>query len=74
MALALESRDEHLKRKLFVEFGERFGVRKPATEAILDEIAASVRPALVNLREIGLEDRETRQLESAMKRRLVEVA
>ncbi len=74
MALAFEGREDHLKRKLFVEFGERYGVRRPATEAILDELAAVLRPAIGTLREIGLEERETRHLESTMKRRLAEVS
>jgi serine/threonine-protein kinase HipA len=74
MALAFEQREDNLKRKLFIQFGERFGVRKQATEAILDEVSASVRPALATLRGIGLEERETRHLESTMKKRLADVS
>jgi serine/threonine-protein kinase HipA len=74
MALGFEGREDHLKRRMFIEFGERFGVRRPATEAILDELATTVRPILGKLREIGLEDRETRHLESTMKRRLADVS
>jgi serine/threonine-protein kinase HipA len=74
MALGFEGREDRLKRKMFVAFGERFGVRKQATEAMLDEVAAGVNPALSNLKEIGLEDRETQHLESTMKRRLRDIA
>jgi serine/threonine-protein kinase HipA len=74
MALALEGREDHLKRRMFVEFGERFGVRRQATEAILNQLSATLRPVLGTLRQIGLEERETRHLESTMKRRLAEVS
>jgi serine/threonine-protein kinase HipA len=74
MALGFEGREDHFKRRMFVEFGERFGVRRPATEAILDEVASGVRPLLGRLRELGLEERETRHLESTMKRRLNDVS
>jgi serine/threonine-protein kinase HipA len=74
MALGLEGREDHLKRRMFCDFGERYGVRRQATEAILDELVAKLRPVLGTLREIGLEERETRHLESTMKRRLNDVS
>jgi serine/threonine-protein kinase HipA len=74
MALAFEGREDQLKRRLFIEFGEKFGVRRQATEAILDALSATLRPVLGTLREIGLEERETRHLESTMKRRLHDVS
>jgi serine/threonine-protein kinase HipA len=69
MALGFEGREDNLKRRTFVEFGERFGVRKEATIAILDELLASLRGAMGQLGRIGLDDRETRHLESTIKKR-----
>jgi serine/threonine-protein kinase HipA len=73
MALAFEERDDNLKRRAFVEFGERFGVRGVATEAILDEVADSVRRAIPTLGTIGLGALETRYLESTIKKRVTDL-
>jgi hypothetical protein len=48
-------------------------VRKEATGAILDELLVRMRQVLLDMRQIGLEARETRHLELTMKKRLVDV-
>ena len=73
MALGFEGVDNNIDRRAFVDFGERFGVRKGATYAILDELVVRVRPVLSDLGQIGLEGRETRRLESTMRKRLADV-
>src|SRR5262249_6928064 len=74
MALALEDREDGLKRKTFVAFGERFGVRAEATRSILDELARAIEPCLADLGQIGFDPRETRHLASTMKKRLRDLA
>jgi serine/threonine-protein kinase HipA len=73
MALGMDGRDDNLKRRTFVEFGERFGVRKEATLAILDELVASLRGEIGHFGRIGLDERETRHLESTIKKRLADL-
>jgi serine/threonine-protein kinase HipA len=69
MALSLDGRDDNLKRPTFIEFGERFGVRTRATEAILDQLC-DVSPAwIARLEEIGLPQRQTADLARVMKKR-----
>jgi hypothetical protein len=46
MALKLDARDDNLRRGDFVRFGERFGVRPGATEAILDSLVELGTPYL----------------------------
>jgi serine/threonine-protein kinase HipA len=70
MALGLDGHDDNLKRKTFVAFGERFGVRKAATTAILDQLCTTLRKSIPLLGDIGFQKKETRSLEKAMLKRL----
>ena len=54
LALALEGRDDKLKARHFVAFGERVGVRAKATERVLEALCRGVAAALPRLSEIGL--------------------
>lgn len=74
LALSMEGRDANLKRAHFVAFGQRFGLRRPAVERMLDVLTARVGKALPRLAEIGLEPKRTAQLEREMKRRLTALA
>jgi serine/threonine-protein kinase HipA len=74
MALGLDGRNDNLKRKTFVAFGERFGVRKAATTAILDQLCTSLGKSIPLVREIGFHKRETRYLERTMSKRLDDLA
>jgi len=74
MALGFAGHDERLKRKSFVQFGERYGVRKEAGEAILDELCVSVPGCLARLPAIGLPKPETRHLETTIKKRIGDLA
>lgn len=74
MALSFDGRDDNLKRAAFVSFGERHGVRRAATEAMLDELC-DVAPAWIpRLVEIGLEPRKTADLARVMKKRRGDLA
>lgn len=69
MALSLDGRDDNLRRAAIVSFGERFGVRRAATEAVLDELC-DVAPAwIARLDEIGLPARKLADLTRTMKKR-----
>lgn len=74
MALPFEGRDDNLRRAHFVAFGERFGVRPAATEAILDRLCAAASPWLDRLPEVGLSERKTRHLRATMEKRLRDLA
>jgi serine/threonine-protein kinase HipA len=74
MALALDDREDNLKRKTFVAFGERFGVRAAATRSILDDLARAIEPCFDDLGQIGFAKRETRHLAATMRKRLRDLA
>ena len=69
MALSFDGRDDNLKRAGFVAFGERHGVRRAATEAILDELCDVAPVWIERLEEIGLEPRKRADLARVMKKR-----
>ena len=69
MALSFDGRDDNLKRAGFIAFGERHGVRRAATEAVLDELCDTAPSWIANLDEIGLDPRKTADLARAMKKR-----
>lgn len=70
LALAMEGRDDNLRRAHFVAFGERVGVRRAAVEQLLDTLAARVATALPRLSAIGLEPKRTQYLARTMQARL----
>ena len=69
MALALDGRDDNLKRKSFVAFGERFGVRAKATSAMLDELCDRSDRWITHLEEIGFGARQTADLRRTIAKR-----
>ncbi|MBX3228822.1 MAG: HipA domain-containing protein [Labilithrix sp.] len=73
MALSFDGRNDNLKRAGFISFGERFGVRRAATEAILDELCDATSASVVRLGEIGLEARKTADLARTIKKRCVDL-
>jgi len=74
MALSFDGRDDNLKRAGFITFGERHGVRRAATEAILDELCDVAPEWIGRLEEIGLEPRKTTDLTRVMKKRRGDLA
>ena len=69
MAIKLDGRDDNLKRRTFVEFGLRFGVREPACRAILDEIVEASSVWIDRVEEIGLPPKKARHLRAIMRKR-----
>lgn len=69
MALTLDGRDDNLRRKGFVAFGERHGVRAAATLSMLDELCDEAPSWIARLEEIGLEEKRTADLARVMKKR-----
>ena len=69
MALSLEGRDDNVKRKHLVAFGERFGVRPRATDGILDELCDESARWLPRIGAIGLASRKTADLAKVMTKR-----
>jgi serine/threonine-protein kinase HipA len=74
MALSFDGRDDNLKRAGFVAFGERHGVRRAATEAILDELCEVAPEWIGRLEAIGLEPRKTADLGRVMRKRRGDLA
>jgi len=70
LALKMDGRDKALRRRDFIAFGERIGVRRAATERMLDALARGVSSQLAGLGEIGLEQRKARQLERTIRKHL----
>ena len=69
MALKLEGRDDNIKRKHLVAFGERFGIRPRATEGMLDELCDESARWWPRVGEIGLDPRKTADLARVMQKR-----
>jgi serine/threonine-protein kinase HipA len=69
MALKLDGRDDNLKRRTFVEFGQRFGVREPACRAILDEIVDASHEWIDRVEEIELPPKKIEHLRVVMRKR-----
>lgn len=69
MALSFDGKDDNLKRAGIVAFGERHGVRRAATESMLDELCDVAPEWIAGLGEIGLEPRKTADLARVMRKR-----
>lgn len=74
MALALEGRDDNLRRSHFVKLGERLALRRSVVEGMLDALAAAAAPFVDQLPAIGLSPRKTADLARLMRKRLAELA
>jgi len=73
MALKFEGKDESLNRKMFVTFGERFGIRAPATTAMLDELCKGMEPWIEQVKDIGFDQRRTADIQRVMRDRIQEL-
>ncbi len=69
MALPFDGRTDNLKRAAFVGFGERFGVRPRATEAMLDELCDVAPSWMLRLDEIGLAPKKAADLARVIAKR-----
>jgi serine/threonine-protein kinase HipA len=69
MALDLLGRDRKLRRPHFVQLAGRYDIPEKAVSRMLDELLRKLRDTPARLREIGLSDRRTRQLEREMESR-----
>lgn len=58
MALKLDGKDDGLSRRMFVDFGARFGVAARATERMLDDVTESVIEGLSRLEEAGFTEKK----------------
>lgn len=74
MALRFEGRDTRLRRKDFLAFGARFGVREAATVSLLNDLCTKAARWVVRVDEIGLEQRKTAWLRRTMEKRLADLA
>ncbi len=74
MALAFDGRNDNLKRTTFLAFGERHGVRRRATETMLDELCEVASAWVGELAEIGLEQKKTADLARVMTKRCADLA
>lgn len=74
LALSIDGRNARLRRAHFTTFGERHGVRRPAVEAILDEVCDAIGPWIARVEEIGLDRRKTAHLARAIEQRRAELA
>ncbi|MEY4581970.1 MAG: hypothetical protein RL701_6673 [Pseudomonadota bacterium] len=73
LTLALDGRDDKLKRQHFVLFGERVGLRALAVNQMLDRLCQQVALCTPRLEEIGLAAKPLKHLRSVMQTRLREL-
>lgn len=73
LAMEFEGRKDNVKRRDFIAFGERGGVRRAAVEARLDRLCAEAKPFAKRFGELGYDTRRTRQLTSLFDKRLREL-
>jgi serine/threonine-protein kinase HipA len=69
LALDFNGRKNNLKRRHFVEFGERYGVPPAVINPYLDKIRMRSPAWIERLEEIGLDEKQTRLLRREMKKR-----
>ncbi len=69
LALKVDGRDNNLKRAGLVSFAERFGVRKVATLAMLDELCDGIVKQVDSIGEIGLGAKATAHLARVITKR-----
>jgi serine/threonine protein kinase HipA of HipAB toxin-antitoxin module len=69
MALSFEGRDDNLKARDFIAFGERCGVRAPAMRRILSDLVEKSSPWIERLAEIGLTEKQTIDLQKMIHKR-----
>ena len=74
LALKFEGRDDNLKRKNFIDFGKRFGVREVVTQDLLDQIYEDSPGWIDRLEEIGLGEKKTTHLRTVMLKRRTDLA
>jgi len=70
LALEFEGRNKNVKRRDFINFGERFGVLRKAVEARLDRLLESARPFGKRFGELGYDARLTKQISTQFNARL----
>jgi serine/threonine-protein kinase HipA len=73
LALQFEGRDADVKRRDFLAFGTRFGLPPRAVERRLDALCSKLRPFIPRVKEIGFDERLTRQLEELISARLADL-
>ncbi len=73
LALPIEGRNKRLKRKHFLDFGERIGIRPAATSRMLDSLLKGIVPHMAKLQQIGLPPKKTTHLGRTMQTRLREL-
>jgi serine/threonine-protein kinase HipA len=74
LALPFEGRDDEVKRRDFLSFVTRFGLLEKAVATRLDRLCTKLTPFVDRVKEIGLDERLTRQLEELMRSRLANLA
>ncbi len=70
LAISMEGRDDRVRARDFLAFGERVGVRPAATVRMLRTLVRSVGPWIDRLPEIGLPEKQTQHLAGVMQERL----
>ncbi len=74
LALKVEGRADHVKRKHLIALSERVGVPGPALEARLDRMCARAAAWVPRLKEVGFDARQTKVLTELVTRRLADLA
>ncbi|MEO7163504.1 MAG: HipA domain-containing protein [Bdellovibrionia bacterium] len=69
MALKLDGRDDNLKRKNFINFGNKFGIKEAAVVNILDQLVNASSSWIERLEEIGFDHKKTNHLRQVMLKR-----
>ena len=70
MALPLDGKNDNFRAADFTAFGERFGVPKPATETMVDQMCALVEPWIFHIGLIGFDEKTTERMQQEVATRI----
>ncbi|MBX7137049.1 MAG: HipA domain-containing protein [Oligoflexia bacterium] len=73
MAIRMEGRDDNLKLRDFVAFGERFGLRPTVVQQMLDKLCRPARAHIGRVSQIGFEKKVTEQIKKLAVKRIEEL-
>ncbi len=73
MAIKLNGRDDNIQRAHFIDFGQRFDLKKSAIELILDKLLKRFHKFRSILFEIPMEKKKSRQIDEMMLKRIADL-
>ncbi|HAE38635.1 MAG TPA: hypothetical protein DCG57_08350, partial [Candidatus Riflebacteria bacterium] len=73
MAIKIDGRDDNIRRKIVISFGERFNLAKPAVEAMLDRLLHRFSRHYQLLEKIPMTDKQKKLLFDTLQKRIIDL-